>query len=170
MPRTKYEYWLSDDGRQLLEAWVRNGLTQEQLAKNMGISTSTLREWTKHHPNINSIMRGNARELADIEVENALRKRALGYTHVEITKERQLNKATGMYEFVTVREVTKTVPPDTTAAIFWLKNRKPSEWRDKRDVPAPVDEVPDDGFIKALSAKAAEVMADGGDEPRNVRD
>ena len=55
-------------------------------------------------------------------------KRALGYKYTEVTKERIEGG------FVVTKEVTKEVVPDTTAQIFWLKNRKPNEWRDKQNV------------------------------------
>lgn len=61
-------------------------------------------------------------------------KRALGYTYKEITREAQFNPQTEQYEMVVTKEITKEVVPDTTAQIFWLKNRKPDEWRDKKDV------------------------------------
>ena len=72
-------------------------------------------------------------------MENALLNRALGYTYVETTREQVIDydpdtgKKIGSHMEVT-KEVTKEVQPDTTAQIFWLKNRKPGTWRDKRDV------------------------------------
>ena len=61
-------------------------------------------------------------------------KRALGYTYKEVTREKIFNPETGQYELMPTKEVTKEVVPDTTAQIFWLKNRRPDMWRDKRDV------------------------------------
>lgn len=61
-------------------------------------------------------------------------KRALGYKYEEVTKELVLDPETGEKTLQPVKVVTKEVVPDTTAQIFWLKNRKPEEWRDKRDV------------------------------------
>lgn len=173
----KFEYWLTPDGLMLLEAWARNGLSQEQIAKNMGISRSTLIEWIKRFPVISDTLRARAKDLADIEVENAMRKKAMGYTatvkkaikvkHVDYDE-----KGHRIREYETVQLVDEEVyiPADTQAGVFWLKNRRPDEWRDKREVPITVEETPDDGFIKALNAEAAEVMADGGDTPQNVTD
>ena len=67
-------------------------------------------------------------------VENALLKRALGYKYKETTKEPVKNQDTGEYELTITKEVTKEVSPDVTAQIYWLKNRKPNEWRDRRIV------------------------------------
>lgn len=121
--RGKFHQWLTDEGLIKLEGWARDGLTDEQIAHNMGIVTSTLYEWKKRYSDItDSLKRG--KEVIDRQVENALLKRALGYQYKEVTEE---------YGEVT-KVVTKEVSPDTTAQIFWLKNRKPKEWRDKQDV------------------------------------
>ena len=132
MAKGKYEYWLTKEGLLLLEAWARDGLTNEQIAQNVGINVKTLWEWErKYHPICNALKKG--KEVVDIQVENALLKRALGYTYTEKTKEARLNPLTKQYELIVTKEVEKEVIPDTTAQIFWLKNRKPEEWRDKRE-------------------------------------
>lgn len=133
MAKGKYEQWLTEEGLLQLEAWARNGLTDEQIAANMGINVATLYRYKQSYCEIcNALKRGKA--IVDIQVENALLKRALGYSYKEITREAQFNPQTEQYELVVTKEVTKEVVPDTTAQIFWLKNRKPDEWRDKKDV------------------------------------
>lgn len=133
MAKGKYEQWLTEEGLLQLEAWARNGLTDEQIAANIGISRSTLNEWKNRFSDISDTLK-RGKEIVDIQVENALLKRALGYTYKETTRESQFNPQTEKYEMVVTKEVTKEVVPDTTAQIFWLKNRKPEEWRDKKDV------------------------------------
>lgn len=133
MAKGKYEYWLTDEGLLLLEGWAKAGLVDEQIAHNMGISVRTLTRWKNVHCPICQALKKN-KAVADFEVENALFKRAIGYDVVETTQERMLNKETGEYELVTTKEVHKHIVPDTTAQIFWLKNRKPDEWRDRRDI------------------------------------
>ncbi|MGO5053633.1 helix-turn-helix domain-containing protein [Lachnospiraceae bacterium LCP25S3_G4] len=133
MAKGKYEYWISDDGRRRLEAYARDGLTDKQIANNIGIAVSTLNNWKNDHVEIlESLKRG--KEVVDIEVENALLKRALGYKYKETTKELFVDKNNGTEELKVTKVVEKEVVPDTTAQIFWLKNRKPEEWRDKRQV------------------------------------
>ncbi|WP_346888327.1 helix-turn-helix domain-containing protein [Clostridium sp. UBA1056] len=128
MAKSKYETNVKDK-LLLVEAWARNGLTDEQIAKNLGISKDTFYKYKKEHTDFSdSLKRG--KEVVDIEVENALLRRALGYKYDEVTKE--INETTGKLQVSKI--VTKEVVPDTTAQIFWLKNRKPLEWRDKRDV------------------------------------
>lgn len=238
MARNKYEDWITPDGLTKIEGWARDGLINEQIAHNMGISRETLNQWCKRFPAISDALKRN-KEVVDIEVENALLKRALGYQYDEVTKERlvdsgqkkrhggeseltekewefavkyfdhrccycgvsvpnltkdhivplkqggklnrenvvpccgscnsskkdndlidwyqkqeffdelklvkihdyirlvkelgeSLNETLG--ELVVTKIVTKEVVPDTTAQIFWLKNRRPDKWRDKRDM------------------------------------
>lgn len=132
MAKSKYETHVKDK-LILIEAWARNGLTDEQIAKNLGISKDTFYKYKREHVDFSdSLKRG--KEVVDIEVENALLKRALGYKYNEVTQEKILNKETEEYELQVTKIVTKEVQPDTTAQIFWLKNRKPSEWRDRKEI------------------------------------
>ena len=130
----KYTAWLEPDNLLRLEAWARDGLTLEQIAHNIGCSASTLHEWINRFPEISKALKRGA-EVVDIQVENALLRRALGYSYTETTRELELNPLTGEKALVTTKVVTKQVAPDTTAQIYWLKNRRPDKWRDK-----PVDE------------------------------
>lgn len=123
MAKGKYQEWLTKDGLTVLEGWARDGLTDEQIASNMGISTATLYNWkSKHIEILEALKRG--KEVVDIQVENALLKRALGYEYTEETIE---IGPTGKK----IKQTVKQVVPDTTAQIFWLKNRQPEKWRDK---------------------------------------
>ncbi len=115
--------WLEPDNLLRLQAWARNGITDEQIADNMGISVSTLYDWKNKYSDISeSLKRG--KEVVDVIAENALFKRGVGYEYTEVTKEGG----------VVTKEVTKHMPPDTTALIFWLKNRRPDLWRDRKNI------------------------------------
>lgn len=135
----KYAEWLTKDGLILISGWARNGLTYEQIAHNMGITRNTLNEWRNRFKGIDDALK-RTREIVDLEVENALYKRAMGYDYDEEIYQRKVDKATGEESMELIKKVTKHVPPDTTAQIFWLKNRKPEEWRDKREVAVEADE------------------------------
>lgn len=126
----KYQKWLEPEGITLITGWARDGLTEEQIAHNMGITRETLRLWKNKFFGI-SVALKKGKEVSDIEVENALYKRAIGYTYKETTKELRADKKTGESKLVVTKEVTKHIVPDTTAQIFWLKNRRPDKWRDK---------------------------------------
>lgn len=122
----KYTEWLTEEGLLKIEGWARDGLTDKQVAYNMNIAESTLHEWKKKYSVLSeSLKRG--KEVVDRQVENALLKRALGYEFKETTQELTED---GMR---VTKVITKQQVPDTTAQIFWLKNRKPQEWRDKQE-------------------------------------
>lgn len=96
----------------------------------MGISYSTLKVWQNKYPAISATLK-IGKEVVDRQVENALLKRALGYQYDEVTREMVED---GSGRLMVTKVVTKEVQPDVTAQIFWLKNRKPSEWRDKQQM------------------------------------
>lgn len=123
----KINEWLEKDKLILLEGWARDGLTDEQIAKNIGIATSTFYEWKKKELEFSEALK-KGKEVIDFEVENALLKKALGYT---ITiKEEKLDRDGCVHTL----EKDVHIPPDTTAQIFWLKNRKKEQWREKVEV------------------------------------
>lgn len=132
MARGKFEYWLTEDGLTLLEGWARDGLVDEQIAHNMGVSPGTLYDWKKRFPKISEALK-KGKEVVDIQVENALLKRALGYEYQEQKIEKSKKDGTKIVQTL------KHVPGDTTAQIFWLKNRRPDKWRDKPDAPVDSD-------------------------------
>lgn len=123
----KINEWLEKDKLILLEGWARDGLTDEQIAKNIGIATSTFYEWKKKELEFSEALK-KGKEVIDFEVENALLKKALGYT---ITiKEEKLDRDGCVHTL----EKDVYISPDTTAQIFWLKNRKKEQWREKVEV------------------------------------
>lgn len=127
MARGKFEYWRTEDGLLQIAAWARDGLIDEQIAHNMGIRRSTLSEWKKRFPDIADALKKN-KNIVDIEVENALYKRAVGYEYTEKTIEIDDDGKKR------VKVTKKRMAPETLAIIFFLKNRKPEDWRDKREV------------------------------------
>ena len=134
----KYQEWLTPDGLTTLEGLARDGLTDELICQKIGIGTRTFYEWMERFPQIaQAIKRGKAP--VDIQVENALLKRALGYEYDEIVQEVEQipygkpdeNGERKIIERVKTKTKRITVLPDVTAQIFWLKNRRPERWRDK---------------------------------------
>lgn len=135
MARGKYVEWLEPDKLLIIEGWARDGLVDEQIAKNIGINPATLYVWKQKYPEFSDALK-KGKEVVDREVENALLKRALGYEYTETKIEKEFGEV--VKETTTVKQVV----PDTTAQIFWLKNRKPTEWRDKQniEISKPIDE------------------------------
>ena len=132
MANGKYQQWLEPEGLTLLEGWARDGLTDEQIAGNIGINTSTLYDWKNKFPKISEALK-KGKEVVDIQVENALLKRALGYEFQETRVEKSDKDGTKIIQ------ILKHIPADTTAQIIWLKNRRPDKWRDKPEIPGDSD-------------------------------
>ena len=126
MAKGKYQRWLEPDGLKLLESWARDGLTDEQIAQKIGIRRDTLYDWKNRFSDFSDALK-KGKEVVDIEVENALLKRALGYEYTETMTETS-------EDGVKVRKTRKFIPPDVTAQIFWLKNRRAEAWREKQVV------------------------------------
>ena len=122
MARGKYKDWLTKDGLLKLEGWARDGLTDEQIANNIGIAPRTLYRWKDKYSQISQSLK-KGKEVVDREVENSLLKRALGYKET-IQKTKVLSDGT-----VIPYEEEVYYPPDTTAQIFWLTNRKSDNWK-----------------------------------------
>ncbi len=133
MAKGKYEKWLEPEGLTLLEGWARNGLTDEQIAHNCGITCKTLYEWKNRYGEICEALK-KGKEVIDLEVENALLKSALGFTYDEVMTEES-------DDGIKKRVTTKMVLPNVTAQIFWLKNRRPEQWREKQ--PPASEEIED---------------------------
>ncbi len=113
-----------------IEAWKRDGLTDEQICKNLGIVKDTFYKYKEKYTDFSDALK-KGKEVADIEVENALFKRAIGYKYKEVIKEvKEIDGKKSTY----VKEVIKEMPGDVAAQIFWLKNRKSSKWKDKQDI------------------------------------
>lgn len=127
MANGKYHEWLTEEKLILLEGWARDGLTDKQIAENMGIGVSTLYKWKNDHRVIREALK-KGKEVADYEVENAMFKAATGFYQEE-------EVVTNKGEVVTVR---KYFPPNPTLNIFWSKNRNPQKWRDNKDIRADV--------------------------------
>ncbi|WP_348624677.1 transposase [Paenibacillus peoriae] len=125
----------------LVESWARDGLIDEQIANNLGISTTVYYEYKQKYPEFAEALK-NGKDDIDIMVENSLLKRAMGYEFEEETREPLYNPVSGEAiknedgspMIVVTKVVRKQLAPDTTAQIFWLKNRRPQAWRDKQDI------------------------------------
>ena len=124
------------------------GATDKQIADFFGVAESTLNLWKEKHPELSESLK-ETKIHADKQVERSLYERATGYKHAE-------DKVFNNNGEPLIVPTTKHYPPDTTAAIFWLKNRQPDKWRDKT-------ETEHSGEITQHVVKWGEVM--GGDGP-----
>lgn len=118
--KTLYEKLDIESKLPLVEGWKRDGLTDEQIAKNLGVAYSTMRTWNEKYPAFSAAIK-KGKEISDYELENALHKRATGYYYTEETA-----LPNGM-----VVTTTKYEHANPTSLIFALKNRLPNKYRDK---------------------------------------
>lgn len=134
------------------EKLCKLGATDKELADFFEVSEQTLNTWKQAHPEfLESLKKGKA--VADAEVASKLFHRATGYEHPDV----HISNYQGE---VTVTPITKHYAPDTTAAIFWLKNRRPDLWRDrvehtgKDGGPIETREVSDDELARWMAFEA----------------
>ena len=103
------------------------GAKDKEIADFFNIEKSTLNLWKQKHPEfMDSIKEG--KELADVKVAESLYHKAIGY------KKKSIQFATFQGQITDSQEYIEEIPPDTTAAIFWLKNRKSDVWREKQEI------------------------------------
>lgn len=126
---------------------ARLGAELSEIAEAIGVTEETLQDWQVQHPELAAAI-GEGKADADATVERSLFRRATGYSHPEDKVYQYRGEA------VVVPSV-KNYPPDVSAAIFWLKNRKPKEWREKQDL--------DHGVAEEL-ADVMKRIRGGGDE------
>lgn len=100
-----------------------NGATAREVAEYLEVSEATIYRWAHAHQGFREALK-TGRDAADERVEQSLYRKAVGYTFDSV----HISSYQGE---VTMTPIVEHVPPDTTAAIFWLKNRKPAEWRDR---------------------------------------
>jgi transposase-like protein len=129
--RGKYD---PDITPEIAEQYARDGLINKEIADKLGISTSTLYNWQKKHVEFLEALK-KGKQVVDAKVEKALLKRALGYDYEEIKV--TVNES-GQKR---VEKTKKQVKPDTTAQIFWLKNRLPDKWRDKHEIDQNINNI-----------------------------
>lgn len=136
---TKYEDIILPNLLQI-EAWYRDGATDKEVYEALGIGKTTFYKYVKEHLELKELQK-RTKPIVDIEVENMLLKKSLGYK-VNISKPFKVKhieyndngkKISEDEEIVYVDEEVY-IPPSDTDMIFWLKNRKPYVWRDKHEI------------------------------------
>lgn len=118
-----------------VEKFCRLGATDVDIADMLDINVATLKRWKATYPEFSAALKAG-KEIADDQVERSLFARATGYEHDEV----DIRVVAGEIVQTPIR---KYYPPDTTACIFWLKNRRPDLWREKREQEASESTVND---------------------------
>ena len=120
---------------------ARLGATDKDIADFFGVNEDTVHEWKKVHPEFSESLK-EGKEYSDAHVSDRLYQRAIGYEHESV----KIFNANGKPLIVPYIEY---FAPDTTACIFWLKNRRPDLWKDTHTIDATKDTL---DFLKELKA------------------
>jgi hypothetical protein len=163
MAHSEYKKWLEPDNLTKLRSWARDGLTNEQIAKNVGVRRQTFQRWISTYSDIRDALK-KGKEVVDAEIEDSLisvmKKHTLTTTQYKMVKKDDFNlkaerakfanifkldhpEATqqeiliataenvDVYEKIPISKTVTEVDPNTSAIIFWLKNRRPDVYRDQ---------------------------------------
>lgn len=135
----KQDLWRSKDGLLRIEGMARRGLSDQQIFQKMDISRQTFYTWKKKYPEIDMALR-SGRAPMEVELENALIKKALGYTQTDQEVIEEMTEKDGV---VTkhIKRVTKVYPPDTGAVIFLLKNRMGEYYQDRPKTKIELEQI-----------------------------
>lgn len=102
------------------------GAIDDEIADFFGVDVATINRWKLAHKEFRESLK-KGKMIADSNIADSLYQRAKGYSHEDV----HISNYQGD---ITVTKITKHYPPDTTAGIFWLKNRQPKKWRDKQEI------------------------------------
>lgn len=163
MVHAEYKKWLEPDNLTRLRSWARDGLTNEQIAKKIGVRRQTISEWSKKYPDIADALK-KGKEVVDSEIEDSLisvmKKHTITTTQYKMVKKDDFNlkaerskfanvykldhpnatkneiliataENVEVYEKIPISKTVTEVDPNTSAIIFWLKNRRPDVYRDQ---------------------------------------
>lgn len=146
----KIDAWLTPDGLETLRGLARRGLSDEDIAKSIGINRTTIYDWKRKYPTFANALR-DGKLVADLAVESALFKKATGFTVTDTKTTSFLDKETGELVEGKSEVTTKHVLPDTLAMMFWLKNRCPDLWKDKVTEQSDTTETQLNTYLNKLS-------------------
>ncbi len=120
--KSKYQPEFDEQARKLCLL----GAIDKDLADFFGVNIDTIAEWKNKHPSFSESLK-EGKDHADARVQQSLYHRAIGYEHPDVDIK--------MYKGSIIKtDIIKHYPPDTVAAIFWLKNRKKDEWRERQEI------------------------------------
>lgn len=131
MARAGYSEWITKDGLLKIESWASDGLTNADIAHNMGIARQTLNNWCKKHRSILDAIKKGRQPVVRV-LENSLIKKAKGFEYTETTTEVWVGEDGEGRQKVT--KYTRYSPPDSSALMFLLKNYKPNKYRNYNDL------------------------------------
>lgn len=158
MAKGKYQEWLKEENLILLKSWAIDGLTDEQIAEQIGINRKTLYEWKKKYDPISDALK-RGKKVFDAESVQALHQAGIGHYIEEVDTDITIRDGV---EIKRVRKRKRWIPSNVTALIFWLKNRDPDNWKDRKAVEEVVND--DKAIMRYIELLDDELL---GDEEKN---
>jgi len=166
--------------REFKEEYIRQariafseGFTDVKFCELIDISRDSLVRWRREYPEFGKAVQEGKDEFDTGDIEKSLKKRAKGYNYTEVTRRAvkeenpQIDPKTEKekIKYVITKKVSKHIPSETTAGIFWLKNRRRDRWKDIKAVeasgpdggPIPIDLKP---ILKDLSIDELRILKD----------
>lgn len=131
MARGKYEEWLEEDNLTRIESWASDGLTNQQIADNIGIGITTLKDWRNKYPSIQAAIKKGRKPVVR-HIENALIKSAKGFEYEETTIEQWVDDDGKKRQKIAKHK--RYSPPNASAGMFLLKNYKPEKYRNYNEL------------------------------------
>lgn len=111
--------------------WCRMGATEAEICKKLGIAVSSFNKYKLEFSELSEALK-TGKVPADDRIEAELYKRAKGYDYEEVKTNTYVDNQQHQRTFRTV--TTKHIPGDVRAIIFWLKNRRPEQWRERQEL------------------------------------
>lgn len=159
--------WLEEENLMLIECWMRDGYTIEDVANKIGVEKKTLYDWRAQYPEIEKALR-NGKEIIDYKVENALLKSALGYKkkEVKVTTTMRYGKVVE-----TIKETTESEQaPNVTAIQYWLCNRQSNKWKSVNAKQNIFEDMVEDDTIEVIVRRAGKDENNSDGENTNDKD
>jgi len=130
----KYSYEEHIEPRlQEIKWWLLDGVPRKEIYKRLGLTERTFLAILHSNAEFHKMFENYSAE-ADAKVRDSLFRRATGFEITEVVEDREVGERAGKpFDLVKTKSSTRVIPPDTIAQIFWLKNRQPGNWRDRRD-------------------------------------
>ena len=133
-----------------IETAIKLGATDKQVAELIDVTESTFNLWKKTHKQFSEFLK-ECKIITDSDMEQSLRKRAMGCTTTETKTIRRFDKERDSMELFEESEIIKEHAPDTKAIERWLYNRSPDRWKDKQEKDSQTEAIME-GF-KAIADK-----------------
>jgi hypothetical protein len=129
----KSKYFVIEDNWAKILELAKFGYLDEEICEYIGIGKTTYYKYLSENTEKAEAIK-RQKVVANVEVENAMQKRAVGYEYVEEHLEYIPGGADGKTEVKVVKKIKKSEPPNPTAGIFLLKNRRPTKYKERQEV------------------------------------